>query len=185
MVGRAVHQLLRDSATLIDGIDGDDLDDAHSLVERVECDSGEAHGLAIRNRNEDVPLIGGASGTDGLRLNRCPVRLVKTLEDRVAQNPPKRLEHRLPRPQRKLNDLFQIRPSYGRFSTLALTACNLRRSNTGDDHGGRDRRRADEMASNRPTSTPGRWRLIVPNETHLGFMVPPPTAWMPWVQVHR
>jgi hypothetical protein len=32
---------------------------------------------------------------------------------------------------------------------------------------------------------PGRWRLIVPNGTHLGFMVPPPTAWMPWVQVHR
>jgi hypothetical protein len=31
---------------------------------------------------------------------------------------------------------------------------------------------------------PGRWRLVVPNGTHLGFMVPPPTAWMPWVQVH-
>jgi hypothetical protein len=32
---------------------------------------------------------------------------------------------------------------------------------------------------------PGRWRLVVPNGTHAGFMVPPPTAWMPWVQVHR
>jgi hypothetical protein len=32
---------------------------------------------------------------------------------------------------------------------------------------------------------PGRWRLVVPNGTHLGFMTPPPTAWMPWVQVHR
>jgi hypothetical protein len=31
----------------------------------------------------------------------------------------------------------------------------------------------------------GRWRLVVPNGTHLGFMVPPPTAWMPWVNVHR
>jgi hypothetical protein len=30
---------------------------------------------------------------------------------------------------------------------------------------------------------PGRWRLVIPNGTHLGFMVPPPTAWMPWVQV--
>jgi hypothetical protein len=30
----------------------------------------------------------------------------------------------------------------------------------------------------------GRWRLVVPNGTHLGFMVPPPTAWMPWVHVH-
>jgi hypothetical protein len=32
---------------------------------------------------------------------------------------------------------------------------------------------------------PGRWRLVVPNGTHLGFMVPPPTEWMPWVNVHR
>ena len=31
----------------------------------------------------------------------------------------------------------------------------------------------------------GRWRLVVPNGSHLGFMVPPPTAWMPWVRVHR
>ena len=32
---------------------------------------------------------------------------------------------------------------------------------------------------------PGRWRVVVPNGTHVGFMVPPPTAWMPRVQVHR
>ena len=31
----------------------------------------------------------------------------------------------------------------------------------------------------------GRWRLVVPNGTHLGFMAPPPTAWMPWVTVRR
>jgi len=31
----------------------------------------------------------------------------------------------------------------------------------------------------------GRWRLVVPNGTHAGFMVPPPAAWMPWVDVHR
>jgi hypothetical protein len=31
---------------------------------------------------------------------------------------------------------------------------------------------------------PGRWRLVVPNGTHVGFMVPPPASWMPWVQVH-
>lgn len=30
----------------------------------------------------------------------------------------------------------------------------------------------------------GRWRLVVPNGTHYGFMVPPPAAWMPWVRVH-
>jgi hypothetical protein len=29
----------------------------------------------------------------------------------------------------------------------------------------------------------GRWRLVVPNGTHVGYMVPPPTAWMPWVVV--
>ena len=32
---------------------------------------------------------------------------------------------------------------------------------------------------------PGRWRLVVPNGTHFGFMMPPPASWMPWVQVHR
>jgi hypothetical protein len=31
----------------------------------------------------------------------------------------------------------------------------------------------------------GRWRLVIPNGTHVGFMTPPPTAWMPWLQVHR
>jgi hypothetical protein len=31
---------------------------------------------------------------------------------------------------------------------------------------------------------PGRWRLVVPNGTHVGFIVPPPAAWMPWVKVH-
>jgi hypothetical protein len=31
----------------------------------------------------------------------------------------------------------------------------------------------------------GRWRLVVPNGTHAGYMLPPPTAWMPWVVVHR
>ncbi len=30
----------------------------------------------------------------------------------------------------------------------------------------------------------GTWRLVVPNGTHLGFMVPPPASWMPWVHVH-
>jgi hypothetical protein len=30
---------------------------------------------------------------------------------------------------------------------------------------------------------PGRWRLVVPNGTHVGFMLPPPASWMPWVDV--
>lgn len=29
----------------------------------------------------------------------------------------------------------------------------------------------------------GRWRLVVPNGTHIGFMTPPPSDWMPWVHV--
>jgi hypothetical protein len=32
---------------------------------------------------------------------------------------------------------------------------------------------------------PGRWRLVVPNGTHVGFVLPPPASWMPWVQVRR
>jgi hypothetical protein len=31
----------------------------------------------------------------------------------------------------------------------------------------------------------GRWRLVVPNGTHVGYMAPPPAEWMPWVRVHR
>lgn len=31
----------------------------------------------------------------------------------------------------------------------------------------------------------GHWRLVVPNGTHTGYMLPPPVSWMPWVQVHR
>jgi hypothetical protein len=34
-------------------------------------------------------------------------------------------------------------------------------------------------------SRPGRWRIVLPNGTHVGFMTPPPKAWMPWVEVHR
>ena len=29
----------------------------------------------------------------------------------------------------------------------------------------------------------GRWRLVVPNFGHVGFRVPPPAVWMPWVRV--
>jgi len=32
---------------------------------------------------------------------------------------------------------------------------------------------------------PGRWRIVLPNATRYGFMVPPPAGWMPWVRVHR
>jgi hypothetical protein len=32
---------------------------------------------------------------------------------------------------------------------------------------------------------PGRWRLVLPNGTHVGFIVPLPADWMPWVRVHR
>ena len=31
----------------------------------------------------------------------------------------------------------------------------------------------------------GRWRIVLPNGTHAGIMVPPPTDWMPWVDVDR
>jgi len=46
-------------------------------------------------------------------------------------------------------------------------------------------RRADAMRWRAVVSLPrpGRWRLIVPNGTHVGFMVPPPASWMPWVTV--
>jgi hypothetical protein len=46
-------------------------------------------------------------------------------------------------------------------------------------------RRADDTRWRAVVSLPrpGRWRLVVPNGTHVGFMVPPPASWMPWVIV--
>jgi hypothetical protein len=32
---------------------------------------------------------------------------------------------------------------------------------------------------------PGRWRIVLPNGTHDGFITPPPAEWMPWVRAHR
>src|SRR6059058_2668796 len=109
MLGRAVHELPRDAAPLIERINGDDVDDTHSLVERVECDGGEPHRAAVSDRNEDVPVIARTTRAYGLRLNRLPVRLVEAREDCLAEDMPKRLEHRLPRPQRERDDRFQIR----------------------------------------------------------------------------
>jgi len=31
----------------------------------------------------------------------------------------------------------------------------------------------------------GRWRIVVPNGTHVGFVMPPPAEWIVSVEVHR
>ena len=63
-----------------------------------------------RARNEHIPLgTRGATRPHGFSLSRSPVRLMKAREDRVAQYPPDRLEHRLPRPQRELDNRLHVR----------------------------------------------------------------------------
>ena len=57
----------------------------------------------------DVPLIARATRAHRLSLNRCPFRLVEAHEDRVAQNLPQGLGHRLPRANGKLDNRVQVR----------------------------------------------------------------------------
>ena len=99
VLDRVIHQLPCDTAPLVARIDGNHVDDAHSLMECVQCDGGEPHGQPLGDRNEGVSFIARATPPYGFRLNRSPVRLVEALEDRVAQDVQQRLEHRLPRPK--------------------------------------------------------------------------------------
>src|SRR3954451_23086184 len=94
MFGGAIHQLPRYPAALVTRIDGDDVDDAHALVEGVEDDGGETDRPLIGNRDEDVPVdTRCAARPHGFSLSRSPVRLMKAREDRVTQYLPDRLEH--------------------------------------------------------------------------------------------
>src|SRR3954462_9625304 len=77
VLGRACHQLPRDSSPLVVRIDGDDVDNTHSLVKCVECDGGKPHGQPIGNRNEHISVLARATRPHGLRLNRTPLRFME------------------------------------------------------------------------------------------------------------
>jgi hypothetical protein len=100
--------LLRDPAPLIRRIDADDVDDAHPLVERVECNRSEPDGPAIDDGDEDIAIVADAGRPHGFGLNGTPIRIVEASEDGVAQYLSKRLEHRLPSTERKLDHGVEV-----------------------------------------------------------------------------
>ena len=54
VLGRMAHELRRDPAALVDGIDGDHVHDAHAVVERIQRDGREPDRLPIGDGDEDV-----------------------------------------------------------------------------------------------------------------------------------
>ena len=128
--GSVVHQLRRDSASLVRGIDGDHVHDAHAVVERVQLDGGESDGPLVVDRDEDIVVETRATGSNRLGLNRSPVGLVETRKDRVAEDAAQRLENRLPGSQREFDDGVEIgfleRTDINRGSHAVVTVAGLR-----------------------------------------------------------
>ena len=58
---------------LVVGIDADDLDDAHALVERIQSDGDEADRSCAVDCDVDVALVVQADRADGRFLARPPV----------------------------------------------------------------------------------------------------------------
>ena len=57
VLGRELREPRADAAPLIVGIDADDVDDAHPLMECVQCDGHETDRASVGNGHEDVPFI--------------------------------------------------------------------------------------------------------------------------------
>ena len=84
-----------DALSLEVGIDPDDVDHPHALVEGVEGDSDEADRPSVHDCDEGVPLVAGATLSHLLGLSRLPVGL-QAKEDGVAENLAQRGEDRIP-----------------------------------------------------------------------------------------
>ena len=74
-----------DPATLKVGIDADDVDDTHPLVEHVQRDGDEADRACVRDGDEDVTVGIGTARSDRVGLIRPPVGM-KAKKDVVAQD---------------------------------------------------------------------------------------------------
>jgi hypothetical protein len=85
--------------------------------------------------------------------------------------------------------LVAVAPGEGWYDVVGVVtgASKLARASIPADGFGIRLRRTGTYAWRGVLTLPraGRWRLVVPNGDQYGFMVPPPAAWMPWVQVHR
>ena len=95
------------AAPLIVRVDADDVDDTHSLVERVQRDGNKSNRASAGNGDEDVAVGVRTARPDDFRLVRSPV-WVQADEDVITQDIAHRGEHRCPRAQRELNDRLKV-----------------------------------------------------------------------------
>ena len=68
---------------MIVGVDADDVDQAHPLMKGVQGDRDESDRPSVRHRDEHVPLLVRAGGSDRVSLVFLPV-CVQAEEDVVA-----------------------------------------------------------------------------------------------------
>ena len=118
---RKLREPQADAAPLIVRIDADDVDDAHPLMECVQCDGHETDRASVGNRHEDVTFIIRTARSDGFRLVRLPVRM-QAEKDVVTQDIPHRREHGCPRTERELNDGVKV--ALTELADLNCTFCH-------------------------------------------------------------
>src|SRR5215204_405211 len=96
-----------DSASLVVGVDTDDVDPAHAFVKGIQRDRGEPDRPSVGERHEDVSLLAQTARPDRLGLAGAPIGM-QTEEDRVPKNFPNRVEYRCPRPQGERNHGVEV-----------------------------------------------------------------------------
>jgi len=109
-----LRQTCPDPGALVIGVDPDDLDRTHPLVEGVQSDRHEPDRATIVDRDEHIAVVVRAGGPNRLGLTRTPVGM-QAKEDLVTEHHPDRREDRFPRAQRKGDDGVEVvvdEPSY-------------------------------------------------------------------------
>ena len=107
VIDRQLRQLRADAASLVVGINADDLDPAHPFVERVQCDGNEGYWAIVHYGDEDVPLGVRATRSDSLGLALLPLG-VQAEEDFVAEDAADGRENRFPGADRELDDRLEV-----------------------------------------------------------------------------
>lgn len=87
MLDRRLHQPRRSAAMLVINVDGNDVHDTHSLMERVERNGGKPHRTPMGNRDEDIPVIARTGRPHRFRLNGTRLWPMEAREDRPIGNP--------------------------------------------------------------------------------------------------
>jgi hypothetical protein len=95
------------TSPLVVGINTNDLDDSHSLVEGVEGDGHEADRTTVRDSDEGIAVVARTTRPDLFGLSFLPVRF-QPKEDRVAKNLAQRGKDGIPCTNRELHDRVEI-----------------------------------------------------------------------------